>query len=163
MTNGGEIDENNAAVRLLQGDSCVDGSGGSAGSALGVEKSEHARLAGAALGAAQGCGKAGKGFHQGFAAGGIIEEFTGSGTHGGDNIHGLAQFADRKNGDVRNAAMYQFDGADGSLRVLGIDDHEGNLNALVLHLPQDCIAWAGGRTDVTLHRARQVRAVDSTG
>jgi hypothetical protein len=69
VADGSEIHQHHASVSFLQGDGGIHGGGGGAGSALGVQKSEDAGLAGAALRAAQGGGEAGKGFDQGFAAG----------------------------------------------------------------------------------------------
>jgi len=54
----------------------------------------------------------------------------------------------------------QLDGADGALRILGIDAYQRDFRALILQLPQNRIARPNGEPDVAQSSARQVRALD---
>jgi len=106
------------------------------------------------------CGReTSKGFDQGFAAGGMIQELTRAGSHGGNNVGGLVDLADGKNRDFGNAGVDQFDGANSSLRILGIDIHQDDFDALILQLTQDGIARSQGEPDVAQCRTGKVRAL----
>src|SRR5271167_1433554 len=99
VTDGSEIHQDDAAMGLLQRDGGIDSGGGSSGSALRIQKSEDTRLAGAALRAAERGGETSEGLDQCFTAGGMIQELTGAGSHGRDDVAGLAHFAHGKNRD----------------------------------------------------------------
>ena len=94
-------------------------------------------------------------------AGRTIHKLAGARPHCGNDDQRLVHFTDGKNGDVRNAGVDQFDGADGPLRIPRINIHEDDLGPLVLQLPQYRIAWTGRKTDVAQHRSSQMGALDA--
>ena len=159
MADGSEIHQHHAPVSLLQGDGGIHRGGGGAGSALGVQKSEDAGLAGTALRAAQRGREASEGFDQGFAAGGMIQKLARAGSHGGNNVRGLVHFAHGKNRDIGNAGVDQFDGANGSLRILRIDIHQDDFGVLILQLTQNRVARSRRETDMAQYRSGQIGAL----
>jgi hypothetical protein len=162
VADGGKIHQYYAPMRLLQGDCGIDGGGGGTSPAFGVQKSENAGLAGAALRSTQRGGEASEGFDQGFAAGGMIQKLTGTCSHGGDDVRGLAHLAHGKNRDVRNAGVNQFDGADSALRILGVNAYQDDFSPLILQLPQYGIARTDGEAHMAEHGAGQIGALDAT-
>ena len=95
-----------------------------------------------------------------FAAGGVIQKLARAGSHGGNNVCGLAHFAHGENCDFGKVAVDQFDGANGSLRILRIDTHQDDFGVLILQLAQNRIARPGGKPDMAQHRSGQVGALD---
>src|ERR1700675_1836835 len=89
VADGCKINQHHASMCFLQRDRGIHGGGGGAGSALGVEKSKNTGLAGTSLGTTQRCREPGEGLNQCFAARGIIQKLTRSGTHGRDNVRRL--------------------------------------------------------------------------
>jgi hypothetical protein len=90
----------------------------------------------------------------------VIQKLARAGSHGGNNIRGLTHFAHGENCDFGKVAMDQFDGANGSLRILGIDTHQDDFGVLILQLTQNRIARSGGETDMAQHGSGQVGALD---
>ena len=132
VADGSEIHQHDTAVSLLQCDSCIYRGRGGTDSALGVEKSKHTGLARAALRPAQ-CGrKARESLKQRLTAGVVIEKLARARPHRGHNVRRLVHFADGKNRDLGNASVNQFDGADGSLRIVRIDIDQNDFNPLIL-------------------------------
>jgi len=159
VAEGSEIHQDDAAVRFLQGDGGIDGGGRSSGSALGIQESEDARLAGAALRTAQGGGETSESFNQRFTAGAMIQKLARAGAHGGNDVGGLVHFTDGKNRDVGGAGMDEFDRANGTLRILRVDAHENNFGALILQLAQNGVTRSNWETDVAQHGPSQIGAL----
>src|SRR5277367_6090853 len=79
MPDGREINQHDIAMRLLQRDCGVDGSGGATGAAFGAEKSEDPSLAAAARGAGTAGAVTSESFEQRFRTGRVFEIFARAG------------------------------------------------------------------------------------
>jgi len=90
----------------------------------------------------------------------VIQKLARAGSHGGNDVSGLTHFAYGENCDFGNIAVDQFDGADGSLRILRINIHQNDFGALILQLAQNRIARPRGETHMAQHRSGQVGALN---
>ena len=78
----------------------------------------------------------------------MIEVFSGSGAHAGDDGRGLLHVAVGKDGELQSVGLNQLDGFDGALRILGRDVDDDDFGAQILNLAQDGVGGSGGKADV---------------
>src|SRR5271165_2251813 len=152
VADGSEVDENNVAVRLLQGHGSIDCGSGAARAALGAEESKYAGLARAPEIAGAGRTEASERFGQSLWATGMVDILAGAGAHAGDNVGGPRHFAVGEDADLLGGGANQFDGMDGALGVLrgNVDDHY--FGARILELAENRIGRSSGKADMAEHR-----------
>ena len=89
----------------------------------------------------------------------MIQKLTRPGSHGGNNVRRLVHFSDSKNCDSGNVGVDQLDGADGALRILGIDIHQDNFSPLIQQLAQNGVARSRREPDMAQHGSGQIGAL----
>src|SRR5271155_1091715 len=161
VADGGEIHQNDVAVRLLQGEGGIDGGRGGASASLGTEKGKDAGFAHAPAGTGAIGAEPGQGFEQSLKSSALVEVFAGSGAHAGHDGGGLLHGAVSEDSQLEGVGLNEFDGFDGGLRVRGTDINDDDFGAQVLNLAEDGVGASGREADVAEHHASQAGSLQA--
>ena len=156
VADGRKVDQNHAALGLLQSYGGIDGGSGGARASFGAEEGKNARFACAPASAGAGGTKTRQGFEKSLSAGAVIQVFPGSGAHAGHDGGRLQQGSVGEDGELQGVGLDEFNGFDGGLRIPGRDINDDHLGAQILNLAQDGVRRSGGKADVGEHHPGQL-------
>ena len=155
MANGREVDQDDAALRLLQRQRRIHGGGGGASATFGAEKCKNTRLACPAASASPGGTETGESLEERRRTSRVIQILARASTHAGNDSRWVKHLSIRENGDLQSSVANQLNRSDRPLRIVRCDINQHDFGAQVLNLTQDGVGWAGRKTDVTEDNAGQ--------
>src|ERR1700722_2584649 len=144
----GKVNQQNSALRFLKCNRGVDGNRGAARAALGIYDGKYSCASRGSAAFAARCRKTIESLNQGFRGSVTLQKFAGPGAHRSHDGGRMTHLADGKNRDVAGVRLNQFDGADGSVRVVRVNVEEDYFGPHVLHLAQHRVGGAGRKSRV---------------
>src|SRR6267154_2907435 len=161
MAHGCEVDQDNAALGLLQRQRRIDGGSGGASATFGPEKCKDTRLACPAASARPRGTETGESLEQRRRTRRVIQILARAGTHAGHDRRRVKHLSIRENGDLQSRVANQLNRSDRPLRFVRCDINQHDFGPQVLNLTQDGVGWAGWKTDVTEDNAGQRNLVQT--
>ena len=137
----------------------VDGDGGGAVPAFGVDDGEYFAAGGLAAGLAACGGQADERFEEVGGAGGALDVLADACAHGAHDELGLCHGADGKDGSVGEFLMQDFDGADGGRQGIGGNIHQNDVGGETLSLTDDRVVGGQRKGRVAAHGASYAGAI----
>src|SRR5580700_2233792 len=137
VAEGRQVYQRGAVVNRLQGKREIDGYGGGAAAAFGIDDGENFSAGAFATGLAAHRGEANESFEEIGGAGGALDIFADTGAHGADNQLRLRHGADGEDGRIGEFLMEQFDGAERGGDGIGGDIYQEYVRREGLSLADD--------------------------